>query len=77
MVSQGGCSSECVRKNRLEGSVSAARGSELLNDPIQIFLNLLYNPRLLGSPSEIWESYGVATISRLLKIISLFCKRAL
>jgi len=77
MVSQGGCSSECARKNRKEGSVPATRDSELLNDPIQIFFNLLYNPRLLGSPSEIWESYGVATISRLLKILGLFCKRAL
>ena len=27
--------------------------------------------------SETWSSYGVATISRLLKIIGLFCERAL
>jgi len=47
MVSQGACSPECVRKNRKEESVPATRDSELLNYPIQIFLQFLYKKWLV------------------------------
>jgi len=74
LFQSGRSGSACVM--RTAGADTKISYSTKQNPPKVSFIVVTYlnpKPNILGR----WRGYGVATTSRLLKIIGLFCKRAL